>query len=388
MSSSLRVGSFDANGQAVSTSSVEPVAGTGRVQRLLNRQHQHQLQQHQLQPEYRALVANPKPIGVRHSPSNVRRFRDRWGNSTNPTLLSGERRRRRTSTLTVIENAPGMVQEENYYYGQTPTSSSSSSQTPSGGGDGGVERYRPSGSPPPQHIATPQLLQTTGVQRRRSHAVVAVGGGGVSRASADAGGGSSSQSHQTAHLANANANANDGYFLFAGEEEEEASSPPEGVRVVPATESPAPIQPMSDHLIEAFEQARKLLMENAGPSTPALNGGNGGGGGGGASAENGGSTKLQETLMVLEQATILDRLELQKRYKESLQRLEDKYGAEIHALRSEMERSKKIHKLVCCMMMMLLEVVLVRDACLMIRCCGLLFDISRVRGAVVVIIHE
>eukprot|EP00750_Incisomonas_marina_P008231 INCI1538.1.p1 GENE.INCI1538.1~~INCI1538.1.p1 ORF type:complete len:630 (+),score=107.53 INCI1538.1:368-2257(+) len=317
MSLSLRVGSFDANGQAVSTSSVEPVAGTDRVQRSLNRQQQQQQQQQQQpqppQPVYRALIANPKPIGVRHSPSNVRRFRDRWGNSTNPAFLSGERRRR-TSPLTVIDNAPGMVQDENYEEARA----SSPSRGATASSDTTGERYRPSGSPPPQHIATPQLQ--TGA-RRRSHAV----GGGGSRASEG-----SLQSHSTRLAPNSN---------FAGEEEES----PEGVRVVPATESPAPIQAMSDHLIQAFEEARKLLMNAGSPS----NGGGSGSGGGGAFAGGAAATALtlREALMVLEQETILDRLELQKRYKESLQQLEDKYGAEIHALRSEMERSKKIHKL-------------------------------------------
>ncbi len=319
MSVSLRVGRFDASGQAVSTSAVR-VLSPELVEP----------GSPQPQPEYSALVAGPT-----HS----------------------RRAPQKAATLTVLENTPGMVVVDAMPVPlnspvQYPHASISSFSNGGSFSSGGGSSRRPGGSPPPQLLATPQM-STAAVGRtsplsplvrgeaRGTSAAPVKSGGGVGGGSGGGGGGGAA--------AAAGGSGNDDDDDQAGSsrsrrdrEGEEARR----LRAVPSTQRPAAIKPISDGVVRVLETAKQMAAsyENAIAATAAA-----GGGAGSSSADAASGAQRpspRQLLMALEQQMILDRLEQQKQYKAALQKLEDDYRGEIAALRFEMERSRKIHNLV------------------------------------------
>lgn len=203
--------------------------------------------------------------------------------------VEGLNRSRRASTLTVLENTPGMVDD-------TPPVRNE------------LNTRRPDGPPPPQHLATPQIYTNEDRRLQRRHTFSSPG-------------------------SDSPAGMSDSRRVSSGPDEE-SDDDDKNLRQVPTTQHD-PIPAMSEHLIQVFEGAMREAESRDNAAASA------------SGARNSPQRpSLRQMLMILEQETLFDRLGQQKKYKQSLQSLEDRYGVEIATLRSEMERSKKIHKLV------------------------------------------
>ena len=301
MSLSLRVSRFDITGQAVATREVG-FAGSELVHRIVERQ-----------PEYSALVTEPTHRGHR-----------------------GRNQSGRHSTLTVIENTPGMVED-------TGTRPASPDKQPP---------RHPGGTAPPQNLATPQrhsrfaaLLSSTGSERTQSALSTtfrrirtqshtrSVSATPTRSRHFQSNVQAKYWNHHPALLsphasASSTTNAIDSTEL---ENEEE-------IRLVPHTVPAAASRPVSTRLVQAFERARQLAESIDSRSSVLTK----------RDVTSGGSTKspLLQMFTLLEQEVIFDRIEQQKFYKNEVLRLEQDYAFESSVLRAEMERSKKIHRLV------------------------------------------
>ena len=262
-SRSIRVRRFNENGRAIDTSTVaaNSVALVGA---------QKPPEQHQ---DYTALVATP---------SNRRLGRTVEAN------------------LTIIRYSPGL----------SPTSS-----------DTEPTNRRPHGSPPPQHLATPQVgVTATTIPSSARHSMLST----VSRSPVP----STTRPYRHQQLDQDSDDDDDDNNFVGGSGK--------GLREIPVTK-PDSIRAVSNDLAQAFEAARG----NIGPQSTLHR----------STTSNQatsptGRPNARQALMLLEQQTILDRIQMQNKYTQALQRHEIDYGNEAAALRAELERSKKIHNMV------------------------------------------
>lgn len=313
MSTSLRVDSFDKRGQAVSTDLV--VSARSKCQQISD----------DGKKRYSALVAEPT--------TNRRR---------------SQNSRRRQSRLTLIENTPGMNIEEESIDDEELSKATVEKEW---------QTKRPKGSPPPQYIATPQvqhIIQHRPSQNRNHRFTSSTENGSLPDVQDDIERNIPLNSDRNSSVIDnrkyihADLPASKTTFI----EDDSDGDGGGNLRQVPAAIQPKPIQSVSDQMVQTFENIRKMIsISTIRTDQMTLQQG--------AHIHTDTNTfedrvnvspqelaTLRQSLIILEQQMIFDRLELQKKYATSLQEQEDRYGAEIAMLRAEMTRSKKIHKLV------------------------------------------